>query len=102
MAQPTIARHIKAEHLGGGATLRTKDDYLRFVRVFGRTSYHPVGSCAMGTSDDSVVSPELTVHGLEGLRVVDSSIMPSIVSSNTQAPTVMIAEKAADMIAAAR
>jgi len=98
MAQPSIAKHIKAEHLGGGESLSTKDDYVRFVRAYGRTSYHPVGTCKMGSSDGAVVSPELTVLGLEGLRVVDASIMPRIVSSNTQAPTVMIAEKAADMI----
>ncbi|NJC73426.1 alanine-phosphoribitol ligase [Planosporangium thailandense] len=98
MAQPSMAPHIKAEHLAGGRQLKTKDDYIRFVRDFGRTSYHPVGTCAMGEGDLSVVSPDLRVHGLEGLRVVDSSVMPRIVSSNTQAPTVMIAEKAADLI----
>jgi choline dehydrogenase len=101
MDQPSMAPHIKAEHLAGGDKVNTKDEYVRFVRSHGRTSYHPVGTCSMGTSDDSVVSPELKVHGLEGLRVVDSSIMPRIVSSNTQAPTVMIAEKAVDMIRAA-
>ncbi|MFD4711174.1 GMC family oxidoreductase [Streptomyces sp. NPDC058430] len=100
MAQPSMARHIKAEHLAGGAALNSKDDYIRFVRAHGRTSYHPVGTCAMGVSDLSVVSPELRVHGMEGLRVVDSSVMPRIVSSNTQAATVMIAEKAADLIRA--
>ena len=98
MAQPSMARHVKAEHLAGQSTLRTKDDYVRFVRAYGRTSYHPVGTCAMGTDDHSVVDPELRVHGLEGLRVVDASVMPAIVSSNTQAPTVMIAEKAVDLI----
>jgi choline dehydrogenase len=98
MAQPSMARHIKAEHLAGGATLASKDDYVRFVRGHGRTSYHPVGSCAMGMGDEAVVSPTLEVYGLTGLRVVDSSVMPRIVSSNTQAPTIMIAEKASDMI----
>lgn len=98
MAQPSMARHIKAVHLAHGMSLKTTDDYLRFVRAHGRTAYHPVGTCAMGVSGNSVVSPDLSVHGLEGLRVADSSIMPRIVSSNTQAPTVMIAEKAAALI----
>ena len=101
MAQPSMARHIKSEHLAGGADLRTRDDYVRFVRAYGRTSYHPVGSCAMGVRDASVVSPTLEVYGLSGLRVVDASVMPQIVSSNTQAPTVMIAEKASELIRAA-
>ncbi|CDR13960.1 GMC family oxidoreductase [Streptomyces iranensis] len=98
MGQPSMAPHIKAEHLAGGRPVRTKDDYIAFVRGHGRTAYHPVGTCAMGDSDESVVSPRLKVHGLRGLRVVDSSIMPRIVSSNTQAPTVMIAEHGSDMI----
>lgn len=100
MSQPSMAPLVKAEHLAGGEKLATKDDYVRYVRAYGRTSYHPVGTCRMGTGDDSVVSPRLTVHGIDGLRVVDSSVMPQIVSSNTQAPTVMIAEKAVDMIRA--
>ena len=98
MAQPSMARHVRAEHLAGQSTLRTKDDYVRFVKAYGRTSYHPVGTCAMGTGDAAVVDPELRVHGLDGLRVVDASVMPTLVSSNTQAPTVMIAEKAVDLI----
>lgn len=98
MAQPSMARQVKAEHLAGGRDLKTKDDYVAFVRANGRTSYHPVGTCAMGVGDLAVVDPELRVYGLEGLRVVDSSVMPRIVSSNTQAPTVMIAEKGADLI----
>ncbi|WP_421106449.1 GMC family oxidoreductase [Streptomyces sp. NEAU-S77] len=98
MSQPSMAQHIKAEHLAGGRALDSKDDYIRFLRSHGRTSYHHVGTCAMGNSDTSVVSPDLKVHGLDGLRVVDASVMPRIVSSNTQAPTVMIAEKASDLI----
>ena len=100
MKQPSMAKHIKAEHLAGGSSLNTKDDYVKFVRAYGRTSYHHVGTCAMGTREGSVVDPQLRVYGLEGIRVVDASIMPRINSSNTQAPTVMIAEKAADMIRA--
>ena len=98
MEQSSMARYVKKEHIGDGSRVKTRDEYVNFVRNFGRTSYHPVGTCAMGTGDEAVVDPRLSVHGLEGLRVVDSSIMPRIVSSNTQAPTIMIAEKAADMI----
>jgi choline dehydrogenase len=101
MAQPSMAGNISREHLAGTSTVNSKDDYVRFVRGHGRTSYHPVGTCAMGVSDNAVVAPDLRVHGMEGLRVVDSSIMPRIVSSNTQAATVMIAEKGADLIRSA-
>jgi len=97
MAQPAMARLIKREHTQGGE-LKSKEDLGRYIREFGRTSYHHVGTCKMGQGDDAVVSPELKVWGVEGLRVCDSSIMPRIVSSNTQAPTVMIAEKASDLI----
>lgn len=100
MSQSSMAKMIKKEHIGDGSQVKTRDEYIKFVRNFGRTSYHPVGTCAMGHGENAVVSDQLKVHGIEGLRVVDSSIMPSINSSNTQAPTVMIAEKAVDMIRA--
>jgi choline dehydrogenase len=69
-----------------------------FIRAEARTVYHPVGSCAMGTGTNAVVDPRLRVHGVPRLRVVDASIMPKIISGNTNAPAIMIAEKAAEMI----
>ena len=98
MSQPSISKYVTKEHLANGATLNSKDSYIKFVRENGRTSYHPVGTCAMGSHEGSVVSPELKVHGIGNLRVADSSVMPEIVSSNTQAPTIAIAERAADLI----
>ena len=73
----------------------------QFIRDNADTIYHPVGTCRMGSGPMDVVDAQLRVHGLQGLRVVDASIMPRVVGGNTNAPVMMIAEKAADMIKAA-
>jgi choline dehydrogenase len=97
MAQDAFKPFLAGEHIPGKG-VRTHAEYQEFARSAARTAYHPVGTCRMGHGEDAVVDPELRVHGIEGLRVCDSSIMPRLVSSNTNAPTVMIGEKASDLI----
>ena len=77
------------------------DDLLEHIRTWTQTLYHPTSTCAMGTGEDAVVDPELRVRGVDGLRVVDASVMPAVTRGNTNAPTIMIAEKAADLIRSA-
>ena len=81
-----------------GESVRTDEDVDAFIRRTGETIYHPVGTVAMGAGDDSPVDASLRVRGVEGLRVVDASVMPTLIGGNTNAPTIMIAERAADMI----
>jgi choline dehydrogenase-like flavoprotein len=96
-ASKALSPYIKREATPGGH-VRSKADLSAHVRLFGKTVYHPVGSCKMGVDEMAAVDPELRVRGVEGLRVADASIMPSIVGGNTNAPAIMIGEKAADLI----
>jgi choline dehydrogenase-like flavoprotein len=81
--------------------VRTDDDIRNLLRARVDTVYHPVGTARMGVNDPmAVVDPKLKVYGVEGLRVVDASVMPTLIGGNTNAPTIMIGEKAADMIRA--
>ena len=90
-----------SEELAPGAEAATDEEVLAWIRRFGGTIYHPCGTCRMGGDPASVVDPELRVRGIEGLRVADASIMPTVVSGNTNAPAIMIGEKCADMVRAA-
>ena len=99
LAAPALRPYLKREKLPG-SEVRTDEQIRDYIRKWVKTDYHPVGACKMGVDDMAVVDPELRVHGLEGLRVIDSSIMPNIISGNTQAPSMMIGEKGAAMILA--
>ncbi|WP_117191603.1 GMC family oxidoreductase [Rhizobium terrae] len=96
-ASSAMAR-FQPEEIAPTSAVRTRDEMLDYARQTLNTTFHPVGTCKMGRDHMAVVDDRLKVHGLSGLRVVDASIMPVITSGNTQAPTVMIAEKAADFI----
>jgi len=96
-AAPSFARYQATEFLPGAAI--TDDDVLKdYIRRTAATTHHPCGGCKMGVGDDAVVTPELKVKGIDGLRVADASIFPMLIGGNTNAPVVMVAEKAADMI----
>ncbi len=94
-----MAKYVVAEKVPG-PSVQTDDELLDYARQNGSTVYHASCSCMMGNHAMSVVDDQLRVHGLDGLRVIDASIMPAVSSTNTNAPTIMIAEKGAAMIKA--
>jgi len=98
LKQPAIAQFIEAE-LAPGAGVQTDEQLLAYAQHAGGTMYHGCGTCRMGVDEQAVVDPMLRVRGIEGLVVADASVMPGMCSGNTNAPTIMIAEKAAHMLA---
>ena len=97
MKQPAMAPYLHTEMFGTHAGL-TDADWEGHIRARADTIYHPVGTCRMGIDPASVVDPQLRVRGIDGLRVVDASVMPRLISGNTNAPTIMIAERAAQSL----
>jgi len=99
IAQPAFDPY-RGKEINPGEDRQTDDEIDAFIREKGETIYHPVGTCKMGAEADrtAVVDDQLRVKGVEGLRVIDASVMPTLVGGNTNAPTIMIAEKASDMI----
>jgi choline dehydrogenase-like flavoprotein len=98
-SQPSLAKLI-VKAIYPKSHCQSDEQIKEFIRSKANTIYHPVGTCKMGNDKDAVVDSHLLVHGMNNLRVVDASVMPTIISGNTNAPTIMIAAKAADMILA--
>jgi len=97
MHAPAMA-DMRITEVGPGPERNTDDEILDWVKRAAETTYHPVGTCKMGSDAMAVVDERLRVRGIDGLRVSDASIMPTLTSGNTNAPSIMIGEKAADMI----
>jgi choline dehydrogenase len=100
MTAPSMAP-LHVTEMAPGTTQTTDDEILDWVKRVAETTYHPVGTCKMGSDPMAVVDAQLRVHGIAGLRVADASIMPTLTSGNTNAPSIMIGEKAADMVLSA-
>ena len=95
--QPSFSS-VSAFEYFPGADVQSDGEIADFIRAHGRTAYHAVGTCRMGSDHGAVVTPALKVRGIDALRVCDSSVMPQLISSNTNAAAIMIGEKAADLI----
>ena len=97
LSRPALRPFVLAERLPGDG-VKSEEDLMQYAYQSCKTDHHPVGTCAMGTGENAVTTPDLKVRGMEGLRVVDASVMPFVPSCNTNAPTIMVAEKASDII----
>jgi choline dehydrogenase len=98
LAQTNAFAPFLGEAIQPGPAVQSEADIRAYIRGNASTVYHPVGTCKMGVDPWAVVDPQLRVHGVQGLRVADASIMPWIVNGNTNAPTIMIGEKLADLV----
>jgi choline dehydrogenase len=96
-ARPPFSNHI-VEELNPSPSLRTREQLTDWLRATCEHEYHPTCTCRIGAPEEGVVDPELRVHGIESLRVADASVMPTITAGNTNAPTLMIAERCADLV----
>ncbi|WP_420398375.1 GMC family oxidoreductase [Nioella sp.] len=99
VSQPAFAE-LAPREISPGPDRISDEDIIADIREVSSTSWHPVGSCSMGQDDGAVVAPDLRVHGIEGLSIADASVMPRMNTGHPSAPVIMIAEKAADLIAA--
>ena len=97
LSQPSLAKHAGKE-VGPGTDLQSDDELNEYIRSKAETAYHPCGTLKMGIDKMAVVDEDLKIYGLQNIRVVDASVMPEIPSANLNAPTLMIAEKASDII----
>ena len=97
LRQPALKPYVLAERLPGD-NLTSDEELADYAYRSCKTDHHPAGTCAMGDRPEAVVTPDLKLRGIDGLRVVDASVMPFVPSCNTNAPTIMVAEKASDII----
>ena len=98
MMETETFKKYEPEEYRPGTHITDDEELIKAASEHAQTIFHPVGTCKMGNNEEAVVNDKLKVHGIENLRVIDASIMPNITSGNTNAPTIMIAEKASDMI----
>jgi choline dehydrogenase len=96
-----VFRHYVTTELQPGSHVQTDEDWERYLQSKSSRSYHPIATCKMGIDGNAVVNPELSVFGVDGVRVVDASVIPDLVSGHTNAPVIMVAERAADLIRSA-